>query len=245
MKILTLEEEAANLRARFEGVNRAEFARTYALKGGQSMIYQNITGRRPISMEAALTYARGFGCSLEDISPRLALEASTAAKHLDKFHSPSSAFQDLIPVVLADTDDKNFYHIPKVKLQLRAGITGFQTVPEIFDGSTVSIPKNWVDRKGYRPDALIAVKVKGDSMEPNLYEDDIVIINTDDRKMVDGTVYAFNYEGEAVIKRLVRERGAWWLFSDNQDQSRYRPRGCTEGECIVVGRVVKRETERI
>lgn len=79
MKIWTVEEEAAALRARFDGVNRAAFARDHHVKGGQAMIYQHITGRRPLNLEAAMAYAEGFGCSLADISPRLAAEAQKAA----------------------------------------------------------------------------------------------------------------------------------------------------------------------
>lgn len=79
MKIWTIEEEAAALRARFDGVNRAAFARDHHVKGGQAMIYQHITGRRPINIEAAMAYAEGFGCSLAEISPRLAMEAHKAA----------------------------------------------------------------------------------------------------------------------------------------------------------------------
>ena len=75
MRIWTIEEEAAGLRERFQGVNRAAFARDHEVKGGQAMIYQHITGRRPISIEAAMAYAAGFNCKLEEISPRLALEA--------------------------------------------------------------------------------------------------------------------------------------------------------------------------
>ncbi len=79
MKIWTIEEEASALRARFDGVNRAAFARDHQVKGGQAMIYQHITGRRPLNLEAAMAYAEGFGCSLADISPRLAAEAQKAA----------------------------------------------------------------------------------------------------------------------------------------------------------------------
>lgn len=75
---LTEQEEAERLRERFTGVNRAEFARLYGVPGGAAMIYQHITGRRPISIEAAQAYAKGFGCRLEDISPRLADEARKA-----------------------------------------------------------------------------------------------------------------------------------------------------------------------
>lgn len=79
MKIWTVEEEAAKLRERFKGVNRAAFARDHSIKGGQAMIYQHITGRRPMSLEAAASYATGFGCTLAEISPRLALEIDKAA----------------------------------------------------------------------------------------------------------------------------------------------------------------------
>ena len=41
MRIWTIEEEAAALRERFQGVNRAAFARDHEVKGGQAMIYQH------------------------------------------------------------------------------------------------------------------------------------------------------------------------------------------------------------
>lgn len=152
---------------------------------------------------------------------------------------------DSIGVVVAEDGDPDFYQIPKVQLQLSAGITGFQTVPEIHDGSKVSVAKNWVERNKYRPSALLALTVKGESMEPNLYHGDLVIVNTDLVTMSDGMVYAVNYEGEAVIKRLSRDLGQWWLCSDNPDQRKYHRKSCRGGECLMIGRVVRRETDRI
>ncbi|MBP9803290.1 MAG: hypothetical protein KBE22_00095 [Candidatus Accumulibacter sp.] len=70
----TREEEAKRLATRFEGVNQAKFARDHKLKGGQAMIYNHINALSPISRSAALIYAKAFGCSLEEISPRLAAE---------------------------------------------------------------------------------------------------------------------------------------------------------------------------
>ena len=148
-------------------------------------------------------------------------------------------------VVIAEDGDPYFYQIPKVQLQLSAGITGFQTVLEIHDGSKVSVAKNWVERNGYRPGALIALTVKGESMEPNLYPGDLVIVNTAQTEMIDGAVFAVNYEGEAVIKRLSRDSGQWWLSSDNPDQRKYHRKSCRGGECIMIGRVVRRETDQI
>ena len=78
MNIWTKKEEAEHLSARFKDVNKAKFAREHAVPGGASIISQHISMNRPISLEAASAYARGFNCSLAEISPRLALEVNQA-----------------------------------------------------------------------------------------------------------------------------------------------------------------------
>lgn len=77
--IWTVEEEAAKLHARFETISQAKFARENKVPGGASMVSQHIKGRRPINLEAAQAYARGFKCSLEEISPRLAEDVKQAS----------------------------------------------------------------------------------------------------------------------------------------------------------------------
>lgn len=72
-----------------------------------------------------------------------------------------------------------------------------------------------------------------------------MVLNTADTKLVDGQVYAFNYEGEAVVKRLSRDAGMWWLTSDNPDQRKYHRKSVQGSECIVIGRVVRKESDRI
>jgi len=148
-------------------------------------------------------------------------------------------------VVTAEHDDDGFVQIPMVKLRLSAGITGYQTEPERRDGGTLGMRRTWLERNQYNPVHLIAIYVKGESMEPSLYAGDIVVINTLDTKLVDGAVYAFNYEGEAVVKRLARDAGQWWLTSDNVDKGKYHRKLCQGGECIVIGRVVRKESDRI
>ncbi|WP_155637577.1 helix-turn-helix domain-containing protein [Burkholderia cepacia] len=86
MKIWTAEEEGSALGRRFEGIDRADFARRHNLSSSASLIYQHITGRRPISMKAAVEYAAAFGCPLDEISPRIALEVEEAARLLGSNH---------------------------------------------------------------------------------------------------------------------------------------------------------------
>src|SRR4051812_14436487 len=78
MKHWTHAQEAERLADRFAGINRAEFARVHKVPGGGSMIYQHMQGIRPIGLEAAIAYARGFRVPLSEISPRLAQLARDA-----------------------------------------------------------------------------------------------------------------------------------------------------------------------
>lgn len=146
-------------------------------------------------------------------------------------------------VEAAAANDTRFTLIPKVRLRLTAGISGFEVEPEPFDGTTTALSTSWIERRGYRPEKLIAVLVRGESMYPEFKEGDLVIVNTEDQKPVDGGVYAINFEGEPVVKRLTRDAGQWWLTSDNPDQRKYYRRTCDES-VVIIGRVVKKESEQ-
>jgi phage repressor protein C with HTH and peptisase S24 domain len=149
-----------------------------------------------------------------------------------------------MPVVVSSPDRPARIKIPKVKLKLSAGITGFGVDPDHRDGGVWELPPQWVEKHGFNPEKLIAIDVKGESMEPSLYEGDLVVINIADTTPANGYVYAINYEGEAVIKRMIREGGQWYLASDNPSP-KFARRACRGAECIIVGRVVRRETDQI
>lgn len=177
-----------------------------------------------------------FGVALADLRER-------------DLSAPDDALGGLKPgsymrVEEAGQGDRRFTLIPKVRLRLTAGISGFEVEPEPFDGTTAAVPTDFIERNGYDRSKLIAIIVRGESMETTLYEGDLVVVNTADQKLVDGAIYAINYEGEPVVKRLTRDAGQWWLTSDNPDQRRYYRRVCDE-TVKVIGRVVRKESERL
>lgn len=143
--------------------------------------------------------------------------------------------------------DESPLHVPVRKVsdfRLSAGVTGFQVELDHRHGGMWELPTRWLDRKGLNPTHLLAIEVKGESMEPNLYEGDLIVINTADTRLVNGEVYAVNYEGEAVVKRMIREGGQWYLCSDNP-APKFGRRVCRGSDCIVIGRVVRRETDHV
>jgi phage repressor protein C with HTH and peptisase S24 domain len=145
----------------------------------------------------------------------------------------------------SDADDPSMTQIMKVRLKVQAGITGFQVEPEHYDGETQGVPTKWIEREGLHKSSLLSIVVRGDSMEPALYDGDVIVVNTADKSLVSGTVYVINYEGEAVVKRMIRDAGQWWLASDNPDQRRYHRQLCKGAECIVIGKVVRKESTHI
>lgn len=71
-KELSPQEEGKLLDALLGDRNRAKFARDFGVPGGGSMISQNTSGHRPISLEGALAYSKGLAVPISAFSPRIA-----------------------------------------------------------------------------------------------------------------------------------------------------------------------------
>jgi SOS-response transcriptional repressor LexA len=142
-------------------------------------------------------------------------------------------------------NDSDFPAIKKVNLRVSAGITGFGVEPITGEDSLIVFRADWYQSRKLKPENLLALKVSGMSMEPNLYDGDVVVMNTADTHLKDGEVFVFNLDGEVVIKRAVRDGGNWWLDSDNPDKTRFTRKACPDGICIPLGKVIHRQTERI
>lgn len=134
-----------------------------------------------------------------------------------------------------------FVAVARVSLRVSAGVTGFRVEHLDGNGPPIFFRADWLAARGLKAVQLYALKVMGDSMEPNLWADDLVVINSADATPKDGEVFVANYEGEVVIKRLMRDAGEWWLTSDNP---RHKPKRCDE-HAELIGRVIYRQTERI
>lgn len=146
-------------------------------------------------------------------------------------------------VINLDGNDQ-FPAIRRVKFKLSAGATGFAIEYLDDDDEPIVFRREWFTSRGYQPDKLFAVRLVNGSMQPGLWEGDTVVVNTGDIEPRDGEVFAVNYEGELVIKRLVRDEGRWWLVSDNPDQRRYPRKACGEGVTLV-GRIVHKQSEHV
>ena len=158
--------------------------------------------------------------------------------------APLTAGLGLTPTPIALENNPDYPAVRRVQFKLSAGATGFGVEYREEDGAPIVFQRQWYESRGLRPEKLFAIKVANHSMEPGLFDGDTVVVNTDSVAPKDGVVFAVNYEGDMVIKRLARDGGQWWLCSDNPDQRRYPRKVCDE-HSIIIGEIVHKQSERI
>lgn len=233
LQAVRIERLTELLRSRFAS-NKAAMGRALGYRDG-AFVRQMIEGERPVSektaraIEVELRLPEGW----MDQVPTTTVVAGAASR----------VSQHAAPIDIENNPD--YPAIRRVKFKLSAGASGFAV--EYIDSeedAPIVFRRQWFESRGYEPRKLLAVRVANGSMEPGLYHNDTVVLNTADTEPKDGAVFAVNYEGELCIKRLVRNTGQWWLHSDNPDQRRYPPKLCDE-RVFLLGRIVHKQSEQV
>jgi len=96
----------------------------------------------------------------------------------------------------------------------------------------------WLSRKG-RVESMRLMRVTGESMEPTLEDNDVVLVDLSRTDILVGRIYAVRMDNEIVVKRLEKKPGKLVLVSDNR--ALYEPLEIDAGEYVnveVLGRVV-------
>lgn len=210
-----------------------------------------IEARESVSMKPA-EFSRRIGISksalsqIEDGSTRsLALKTALKIQSITGYRA--EWLQDGSPPKkgkLGIHPESDYPAVRRGTIKLSAGVSGFAIEYENHDAPPIFFRKEWFATNGYVPDKLIALRVQGQSMEPGLFDGDTVVLNLADIQPKDGEVFAVNYEGELVIKRLKRDAGEWWLCSDNTDRRRFADKRCSDGVHLI-GRIVHKSSEKI
>lgn len=102
---------------------------------------------------------------------------------------------------------------------------------------------DWLRRWDAAPEDILVAKVRGDSMEPVLYDGDKVVIHRGMTRIAPDCTYALIYESagsmEARVKRLRRlGDGRLLIQSNNPDKTRYPDETALPGEVCILGRVI-------
>lgn len=240
---LTLEEnvEAARLQSAWLAYKQAnpgttqEWLAKEAGLGSQSAVGQYLRAIIPLNIDALLGMCSAIGADPMKISPRLAGKISGVVANMEV--TPQDQILRESRNVFS-SEDAHTVEIKRVKLKLSAGINRIQIEHCIEIGEPVSYTKEWLQRRGLFPEDLLALEVSGDSMSPGMEPGDVVVINMAEKVPKHNKIFAVNFDGQAVIKRLMFNNKNWFLYSDNPDQKQFPPHHCKSGECIPIGLVV-------
>lgn len=212
-------EESARLKALYlsarHGLSQEAFGAKYDI-GNQGAVWQCLNGKgMPISMKAAIGFARGLGCDIADFSPRLAAEAAAAA---------SVSFQE-------PSEDSVAIRHMAVKFSNGHG----RAVFDEEENPSLYFRPEFIRKLGMSVKNAVLVDADGDSNYPIIHSGGVVLVDRGSTEISDGKFYAFRCGGDLLIKKLTRlADGSILAIPEN---SAYEPRVYKEDEDFeIIGR---------
>lgn len=209
--------------------NAAAFGRLLGYGDG-AFVRQMLAGRRAVSDKTVrqIEALRGMQSWFALPSPRL--QAGEPGGPLD-FGAGASASPEYLRVY-------------PVVVSVQQALRGYTVEEDVGDeDAPITFHRNWLLRRGYRAGDLLAVRVRSTGMEPAMRPGDVVVIHLSDVEPRDGDVFAVNYEGQVLMRRLLRDAGRWWLVQDHPDQVRFARKEYVEPAALLLGRLVFRQSE--
>ncbi len=102
--------------------------------------------------------------------------------------------------ILSGNVSKSENSINIYDVEFSAGCGSFITEENLV--STLVLPEDFYEIYGIPKKFAAGVKVRGDSMQPRLYDKDIAILDMSIKQFDNDDTYAFEYDGSCFIKKL-------------------------------------------
>lgn len=199
------------------------------------------------------TYRKKLGLSQAEVAFRaFGQDSSAAIQGLRRGKSPGierlSAMSEVLGLELyfgppretgprpdrSAIDDFAFVQRFDVKLSAGPGANGDNAPPL----APVAFRKEWLSQQGLIADRCVVCGVTGDSMEPLLFDTDLVLIDRRVTELRDGQVYAVtDVAGDIRIKRLEKVEGGILLRSDNSSSPTEVRMGADADRIDIIGRL--------
>ena len=94
----------------------------------------------------------------------------------------------------------DFVHVPRFDVAASAGGGAFAESEE--GTGRYAFNRSWLDRRGLKTNHLAVIAVRGDSMEPELYDGDLILLDRSSTDPKDGDMFVVRYAEELFVKRI-------------------------------------------
>ena len=132
-------------------------------------------------------------------------------------------------------DGVDVFFVPKVEARLSAGTGSFETSGDVV--RHYAFREDFLRRKG-SPSHMALLRVSGDSMEPRICHNDVVLVDQSQKDPVPGRIYAVSVEDLVYLKVVNAMPGRLILSSYNPA---YPPiEACTTDQLADLVRIVGR-----
>ncbi len=145
---------------------------------------------------------------LKDVNP-VWLETGQGSPHLQNENNSANDLKESSGQYHAN----DFIYIPLVKAKYLPDQDTLE--PETDIESYYAFRHKWLKTKGHTKHMCL-LRVTGESMEPTLRDEDLVLIDLSQTDILTGKIYAVAIDGEICIKRLDKKPGYTVLISDNR-----------------------------
>jgi phage repressor protein C with HTH and peptisase S24 domain len=159
---------------------------------------------------------------------------------------PSGAEQEAEPEYPRTPHEDDYALIPQYTAKGSCG-AGFLNGHVEVKGS-LAFKREWLAKMKAKPENLRVMYAHGESMEPYIFEGEVVLFDVSEKEPRDKKVFVIRRpDGDISIKRLAqRLDGTWVVSSDNPDKTRFRDETYLPDalhEIPIVGRVIWRGGE--
>lgn len=137
--------------------------------------------------------------------------------------------------------------IPRYEAKTSTG-GGYHNGDHVEVSKTHAFRIDWIKKNNWREEDLCVVEASGHSMEPQIRDGDVLLVNMSDKKFQSGKVYVLLFPGEGLRAKRVHRMadGRIRISSDNPDKVQFPDEHYTPEEAAhlnIVGKVVQRAGE--
>lgn len=228
------------------GLTQAKLADAAEISPAAVAMYLN--GTNPLNARFASVLSIMIDEPVDRFSPRLAAELSSMAQAAKGSYQIQNNTQDLNVSERSSgpghsPSEYDYALIPQYDARGACGDGALNDHVEVTGG--LAFKRDWLRRMGAKPQHLFVIYATGSSMEPYIFEGDVVLFDSADTTPRDRQVYAIRRPDSSIsIKRMAQQiSGNWLIRSDNPDKARYPDEevsAASMAEVPIMGRVIWR-----